>query len=160
MPDSSQLSEIERLRLWFKFPVSKLSGDGAFVVLMISMSLWERYVYALINEEVGDSSKNAFEQRAADLLGIDKDTFNKFWGMFRVGLQHHLQPKIFEKNGIKYRWEISCDFPDCPALRKDADDLIVVIIDPWKWFNLVFDFWEKRPDLLSRLSEFPLAKVY
>jgi len=160
MKDPSTMTEMERLRLWFRDPVAKLSGDDAFVVLMVSMSLWERYVRALINEEGGDSSPNGFEQRAADLLNINKNTFNKFWGMFRVGMQHYLQPKVFSSGGVQYSWKIHADYPDRPTLEKVSDSLIYVIIDPWKWFDLVFGFWEGRPDLLSRLSEFPIGSVY
>ncbi|MFA5234058.1 MAG: hypothetical protein WC390_06615 [Sulfurimonas sp.] len=158
-PDLS-LPPIERLRIWFRDPVKKLSGDDAFVCLSISLSLFERYVYAVLSEEGSNADKKSFEKKASDILQIDLEVVNKFWGMYRTGLQHFLQPKIFESNGIKYRWEICGNFSAKPELVKKAPNLYIVRIDPWKWFNLVFDLWEKRPDLLDRLSDFPLGEIY
>lgn len=76
-PDLS-LSPIERLRLWFRDPIKKLSGDDAFVCLSISLSLFERYVYAVLNEEGVDADRPAFEKRASEILKIDKDVINKY----------------------------------------------------------------------------------
>jgi len=154
------MTSIEKLRLWFRDPIKKLSGDDAFVCLSISMSLFERYIYALLNESGGQADKAAFEAKAADVLNIDPNVFNKFWGMYRVGLQHYLQPKIFESGGIKYRWEIERGAGAKPTMDKTDSDTCVVRVDPWDWFDLVFGFWETRPELLDRLKDFPIAEIY
>ncbi len=160
MPDSPQLSKIERLRLWFKSPVSKLSGDDAFVVLMVSMSLFERFVKASLKEQNLKATPEKFRQEAAHILNLDSNLFNKFWGMYRDGMQHYLQPKTFTSGDIKYSWEISSRHSKLPEFRIDSPTHHTVIVNPWEWFSLVFDLWEGRPDLLDKLSEYPIGSIY
>ena len=159
MEDKAALSEIDRLRLWFKTPVSKLSGDDAFVVLMVSMSLFERYAKAVLSEQQIKATPEEFRRQSAKILDLEQDVFDKFWGMFRDGLQHCLQPKVFETGGTRYRWKIDSAYGERPRFET-SENTIYVTIDPWKWFDLVFSFWEKRPDLLSRLTDYPLGTIF
>ena len=91
---------------WFATPILHLrsisSGDGAFAALMISFGLFERYVKSTLKRDSIKAGPGAFFERSAQILSVDQILFEKFWGMYRDGIQHYLQPRIFESKGVKY----------------------------------------------------------
>ena len=158
MSDSTSLSEIERLRIWFKSPVSKLSGDDAFVVLMISFSLFERFIKASLDER--NINGKQFPVEAAKVLNIDENVFRNFWEVYRHGIQHFLQPKKHKDKGVIYGWEINSKHPNLPTYRVETSQFTTIILNPWGWFDLVFDLWEQKPELLNQLAVFPIGSIY
>ncbi|HVX91061.1 MAG TPA: hypothetical protein VHC20_05560 [Candidatus Paceibacterota bacterium] len=158
---SHSLSKFER---WFAGPIRLLSaigsGDGAFVALSVSFALFERYVKSDLKRSGRDGSPPEFFARSAQLAGLDEDLFKKFWGMFRDGIQHYLQPKTFESKGVKYGWSVSADYPAMPYYLVDTPDDKTIAFDPWKWTDFVLGLYEKDPSILDILESHSLGHVY
>lgn len=157
---SQDLVNFER---WFATPIRLLrstsSGDGAFAALMISFGLFERYVKSTLKRDNIKANPDAFFKRSAQLLNLDQTLFEKFWGMYRDGIQHFLQPKIFESNGIKYRWSIEGTYPAKPFYTVDEVNHKVIAFDPWKWCELVLELYENDPEVLGVFESHPMGQI-
>jgi hypothetical protein len=155
----------DKLERWFLAPVKSLArldnGDGAFAALSISLSLYERLIHSRLHAQHLSASPNDFESFAANDLGVTSDVFNKFWGMYRVGIQHFFQPKRFTSNGIRYGWQISSDYKNVPECIVDPTDhdLIHVVINPWAFAELVGQKVRGDLSLFDELPDFPSGVV-
>jgi hypothetical protein len=73
-----------RFERWFAAPLRLLKaldhGDGAFVGMSVSFSLFERYVKSTLKRDNIEATPEAFYVRAAKLTGVDVELFKKFWG--------------------------------------------------------------------------------
>jgi hypothetical protein len=145
------LTHFER---WFATPLRLLrtleNGDGAFVALSMSFALFERYVKSDLKRKGQEANPANFFADAAALTGVDIDLFKKFWGMYRDGIQHYLQPKQFTSNGIEYGWVIDSQFPAMPYYLMNSDTERVIALDPWKWADFVLGLYENDPAILTR----------
>jgi hypothetical protein len=155
------LAKFER---WFASPIFLLKalpdGDGAFAALSISFSLFERYVKSDIVRRGEKATPHAFEADAVRLTGVEQDCFEKFWGMFRVGIQHYLQPKTFETKGVKYGWNISAEHPAMPYYMINTANEKLIAFDPWKWAEWVLDLYRNDPEILDIMESHALGEVY
>jgi len=155
----------ERVQRWFLAPVNSLAtldnDDGAFAALSISMSLYERLIHSQMHSQNPPANPSDFDSFAANDLGISSFTFDKFWGMYRFGIQHFFQPFQFESEGAQYCWAMCPSDKAVPELGfcVDRSDLCSVHINPWEFAKLVGQKILKNPQLLNELFEYPAGKV-
>lgn len=155
---------IEQFDRWFAFPIRLLKsidkGDGAFVALSVSFALFERYVKSDLKRKSKPANPQNFFADASNLTGVDLDLFKKFWGMYRDGIQHFLQPKRFTSSGIEYGWVIEAQFPAMPYYLVDTPTERVIAIDPWKWADFVLALYENDPEILDVMESHALGGIY
>jgi hypothetical protein len=150
----------EKIERWFLTPVVRLeqieNGDGAFAAMSISLSLYERFVHSQLHSTGQKATPEAFEAFGASDLNVPADVFNKFWGMYRVGIQHFFQPKRFTSKGIRYGWRISADYKETPEFLSDPNekDLIHVVINPWSFAKLVGERYRNNFNVFDELTDF------
>src|ERR1039458_842026 len=95
MSSTKEISPEELFERWVIAPLKALrplpNGDGAFVAMGMALALYERYIKSAL-EHAGKTEKPedmwAF---GANDLSVDPETFRRFWGMYRDGIQHSLQ---------------------------------------------------------------------
>jgi len=158
------MSAYDQFKAWFITPLEELeqlsineTADGRLIALMISISLFERFVKSKLHSERRNGEK-FFNQEAASILGIDEARFADFWTVYRVGFMHYSQPKTSTKDGLPLYWELSDTFAEVPEYYFDPKERIWFIrIDPWKWAKRTFRLWESRPDLVDQLKSFPMG---
>lgn len=158
---NKHLTHFER---WFATPLRLLrtleNGDGAFIALSVSFALFERYVKSDLKRKEQEANPGNFFADASSLTGVDLDLFKKFWGMYRDGIQHYLQPKQFTSNGIEYGWVIESQFPAMPYYVVDTPTERVIAIDPWKWTDFVLELYEKDPAILGIMESHAFGGIY
>ncbi len=149
---------------WFAAPIHLLkalpNGDGAFATMSISFSLFERYIKSDLVRSGKTANPSAFLKRASEITRVDEECFDKFWGMYRVGIQHFLQPKVFESKGVKYGWSINSDYPALPYFMIDTDTEKLIAFDPWKWADWVVDLYRADPNILEIMESHALGDIY
>ena len=153
----------ERLEHWFAEPLRQIEAlkdcNAAFLAFMASFGLFERFIKAALDERDIKATPAEFRREAAATLGICDDVFDKFWGMYRDGIMHYLQPRVFTTKGVKYGWDVDASYGELPEFERKAPDQIIIRINPWKWSALTVRLWQERPDLLERLEKYPFGKV-
>ena len=164
-PTTSVADKFDR---WVVSPLAALrkipNGDGAFASLSIAFSLYERYLVSKL-ELLGDSSPS----KRYELASLDFDSmvtagdFQDFWDMFRVGIQHYLQPKNFTKGKDKTRWgwDISEQkgYKKYPVTVNPEPDLFKITIDPWAFVDHVLVRWKQTPELIDSLDKFVFGEI-
>ena len=157
------MTPLQKFDHWFTDPLNALlvlkNGNAAFVVFQVSFALWERLIKSLLKAEKVKASPDNFVSRSADYLNIDPGLFDKFWGMYRDGIQHYLQPKPFTSGGVRYGWSISADFGALPEFEEKAADHKIIRINPAAWANYVLEEWRKRPDLLEVFESHKFGEI-
>lgn len=76
------------------------------------------------------ANPEAFMADASRLTVVDTECFDKFWEMYRVGIQHFLQPKNFESKGVRYGWSISADIPAMPYYLLQEKTVKLIAFNP------------------------------
>jgi hypothetical protein len=164
MSNAILMTSQEKFDHWFTDPLSQLSdlkrGNAAFVAFQVSFALWERLIKSQLKREGINANPENFIARSAKDLNLDLDLFDKFWGMYRDGIQHYLQPKPFTSKGIKYGWEIDGDYGPLPEFYEKAPNHKIIRISPWKWANFVASEWRNRLDLLDVFVSHRFGDVY
>jgi len=155
---------LKKFDRWFVAPIQLLKalsgGDGAFVALSVSFSLFERYVKSdLKRRKVVADSENFFIE-ASLVTGVEPDLLKKFWGMFRDGMQHYLQPKTFTSNGIYYGWAFGESFPALPYYVVNTETDRTIALNPWKWTEFVVSLYEKDPGILEIMESHAFGGLY
>jgi hypothetical protein len=79
--------------------------------------------------------------------------------MYRDGIQHYLQPKVFESKGVKYSWDISAEYGATPRYLVDEPTKKVIAIDPWKWTDYVLGLYEADPAVLTVMESHALGEI-
>jgi hypothetical protein len=158
------MSPLEKFDHWFAEPLSQLpelkNCNAAFIAFQISFALWERLIKSQLKQEKIDANPKNFIARSAKHLNVDDELFDKFWGMYRDGIQHYLQPKVFTSKGVKYGWEIDAGYGALPEYYEKAPDHKIIRISPWKWASRVVDEWRKRTDLLEVFDSHRFGDIY
>ncbi|MEK7951778.1 hypothetical protein [Luteolibacter soli] len=144
----------EMVEDWFCGPLSEMSKDrhSAFVVMMVSIALYEKYLRYSTAMKEGDKfsdSAKAFELMASE-FGIKKEDCFGFWQDWRNGLLHKAMPKIERFPG---GYEMSGDFER--ALHVKGDKLE---INPWKFRDVVVEKIRSNGKMWND-EESPLAKI-
>jgi hypothetical protein len=155
---------LDKFEKWFATPIRQLTsienGDGSFVMMSVSFSLFERFVKSdLIRSETKADPCNFFK-RAAAITNVEEPLFKLFWGMYRDGIQHYLQPKTFKTKGVQYGWSISHKFGAMPSFIIDLGIEKTIGIDPSKWTNFVLKLYENDPEILDIMESHSLGGIY
>lgn len=161
------MTPLEKFGEWFERPLKELESlkdcNAAFLAFMVSFGLFERFIKSDLKLRGIDGNPENFRAEAAKILRLERDLFDKFWGMYRDGIQHYLQPKRFCSKGVKYDWQISADFGALPKWFDPKDPLekiMIIRISPWKWSKHVLCLWHSRLDLLEILDSHRLGEVF
>jgi hypothetical protein len=156
----AELSSREKFERWVETPLEVLrnipNGDGAFVALCISFSLYERFIHSVIKSPNSQTSPDFFDLGAKD-LGCDPKTFKRFWESYRVGMQHFFQPKNYTEKkgqGDRWGWDIasSAGYNAFPEIVSPSAGHFIIKIDPWKFSDHVVVRWRENPRLLDAIS--------
>ena len=158
---SVSLSKFER---WFVEPIRRLEqlekGDGAFAALSLSFGLFERYIKSDLKRRDIVANPENFFSHSAEKTGVELELFKKFWGMFRDGVQHFLQPKTFSSNGIFYGWTFGHTFPAMPYYLVDTPEERTIAFDPWKWTEFVLSLYHNDPEILDVMESHAFGGIY
>lgn len=163
-----KLSPQELFSRWVESVVVKLNelndGDGGFVLLLMSVSLYERFIDSKIDKEKGTVTSEDFWIAGKNDLNIERETFKRFWEGYRVGLTHSFFPKAYiEKKGKgdRWGWSISSNlgYKGFPEITHPEPDLYVITIDPWKFWEHVLKRWKENPELMNQLQSFQMGEI-
>lgn len=147
---------------WFRAPFGSLEalsgGDGALVMLMMILPLYERYLDAAMRNA---AEKRRFYTVMSDDLGLhDWQKARDFWEVFRHGFCHTAMP--FERNDRGHtlpKVSLHADYPDMPSFRKNEDGDDVICINPWGFGRFVFKKYADDPALLTSHPDAPLLSI-
>ena len=153
----------ELFERWVIAPLDVLrklpNSDGAFVAMGVALALYERYIKsALEREGKKESPKDMWEFGAKD-LSVDTETFRRFWGMYRDGIQHSLQPKCYTSDGIRWGWEISSAHSKSPKIIEQEKDLRIILIEPWEFIGHVLARFKATPELIDFKDSWKFGKI-
>lgn len=147
---------------WYVHPLKVLgelpNGDGGFIALAISCSLYERYAVAVIKESGGTADDGAIRAQFAKDFDVDEDTARAFWNVIRNGLLHGAMPKQRERgNKALPRWAFRHDYPAVELSEWDGNP--VLRVQPWKITDKVIVLWRENLHLLGQSEGFPWANI-
>ncbi|MAS96147.1 MAG: hypothetical protein CMO55_23340 [Verrucomicrobiales bacterium] len=147
---------------WYVRPFNRLkrikNGDGAFIILSTGIFLCERYYRIKSNCIRKDDLPDKFYKVAAKDLKVDLDVFERFWGIFRHGMQHRGQPQKWfkewtrtrsRKTPKRYGWSIDNDYSAVPTMCK-INGKKTICINPHKFTHLMLCKFLQRPDYLGK----------
>jgi len=162
MTDSESPSDIEKFVRWYEVPYRALKthsdGDGAFVALSIGFLLFERYYRIVTNTqdvEIFDAARN----KGAEELDVNKEFFSIFWSTYRNGLMHQGTPRIYERNGVKYKWMIDADFEAHPTYY-DEGGYRYICLNPWKFTEFALEKFLNAPSRLNGSLTYKLGSIF
>jgi hypothetical protein len=134
------MDEIAKFKRWFVAPFDLLKdmdkGDGAFVILSMGLFLCERYFRIKASCIRSDHLNDAFFRKAARAFDCDRVMFERFWNIYRHGMQHRGQPQKWikewspaagQKVKRRYGWSISHDYTYRPTQRVIRGKKVVCI---------------------------------
>jgi len=132
-PESNQ----DRLEKWFFEPLRRMDRDEGFIILMVILPLYERYLRITHSQLFeGDGKGNfyknhpVFKHIKQELSLKNKENAYHFWQIFRNGLMHKAMPGmdslkwVLGETGIPVKYEDGWVKVDPLALR----DRILTII--------------------------------
>jgi hypothetical protein len=125
----------------------------------MALALYERYIKSALERAGKKESPDDFREFGANDLGVDKETFNRFWGMYRDGIQHSLQPKRYTSNGIRWGWEISAAHSKTPIILEPEKDLRIICIEPWQFIDHVLGLFKAAPELIDLKDSWKFGKI-
>lgn len=156
----------ERFEGWFCNPIDKLKecpdGDGGILAMSAALFLCERYYRTVTNTHEGDAGKDSklFRKEAARDLNVNAEDFEKFWKVYRHGIQHQGMPKVMKEKGITYIWQVSANFSAIPIFYPVNSTTRAIRIDPWKFAELIKSKYQINQDVLKRATEHAFGEVY
>jgi hypothetical protein len=154
---------------WVVAPLAKLKelpdGDGAFAALSIAFGLYERFIDSQLKKAgLKASPKNFHAAASTDFDGlVTPENFQRFWEMYRVGMQHAYQPKRYwenESKGNRWGWDISDKYERYPQVVQTEKDLFIITLDPFKFVEHVLVRHYEHPELLNELSNFEFGEIH
>ncbi|HEY5705453.1 MAG TPA: hypothetical protein VIS96_07765 [Terrimicrobiaceae bacterium] len=132
----------------------------------MGFGLYERYITSRIHKRNGDINKDRYVEASEDFeRAVSPEDFERFWEMYRVGVQHYFHPKHFTKGKDKTRWgwDISENkgYKAFPRIvqKKSESDLFIITIDPWLFVQHILDRWYEHPELMDELSATALGEI-
>jgi hypothetical protein len=163
MEATKELTPVELFERWVIAPINALrplpNGDGAFVAMGMALALYERYIKSALEKAGKKETPEEMWVFGASDLAVDAETFRRFWGMYRDGIQHSLQPKCYISNGIRWGWEIGPNYSKCPKIVDPEKDLRVILIEPWLFIDHVLDRFKATPELIDFKDSWRFGKV-
>lgn len=154
----------ELFHRWYVAPLRALqelpNGDGGFVALAISCSLYERYAMAVLKKRGKKriSRSDKVSQFARD-CGVDEEIATAFWYVIRDGLAHAAMPKQLERGNNNLPWYVLRH--DLPMISlEEQNGEAVLLIQPWLFMERVLELWHENLDLLAADDNFPWAGIF
>lgn len=150
---------------WFVAPLRSLetlsNGDGAFVALMVSLSLYERFAKAIIkNDTLQKANETNFYKRLATDFSITEDQAKTFWEVMRHGFQHQAMAiQSGQGKNSKPKWLVSGDLPTPIQYGRSGSEQ-VLLVQPWLFRDVVLKLYEVRPDMIASSQSFPWASIF
>ncbi len=141
----------DQLIKWFFQPLGELKGHQAFVAMILSLLLVEKWLRVSMGHGEQSFSENSPPIRDfAAVFGIDPDLAYRFWSDWRNGLLHRGMPKTEQFDG----YMISGDYGFAVAL-----DGKVVKVNPWRFRDRVLEIVGADRGVWKD-AEAPLAKEF
>lgn len=158
----TQTTDLERFIRWFVVPIQTLktlpNGDAAFVALSVGFLLCERY-YRVTTTSQEEVDGDKFRNKAAEELDVNKEFFSVFWAAYRNGLMHQGTPKIYERDGIRYKWMIDAQFDEYPTYY-DKDGIRFICLNPWKFTDFMISKFLESPQHLNGALVYELGHIF
>jgi len=153
----------ELFERWVVAPLNALrplpNGDGAFVAMGMALALYERYIKSALERQGRKETPEEMWAFGGNDLSVDPETFRRFWGMYRDGIQHSLQPKQYTSNGIRWGWEVSAAHSKSPKIIEPEKDLRVILINPWLFIDHVLAQFNAMPELIDFKDSWKFGKI-
>ena len=147
-------SKIDKFNKWFFEPLSKCDAHGSFIILLVCLPLYEKY---LRNKDFIGESENfteghkVFRSIGKDIVVPEKVAFS-FWQIFRNGLCHRGMPKQIDL--IRYELVRNSDF-----IANYDDKQKVLKVNAFKFRDLVLNLI--RADInIFKDTDYPFAEEY
>ena len=155
------LSDLEKFVRWFEVPYHGLKshsdGDGAFIALSVGFLLFERY-YRIITNTQDIVDFDTARNRGAKELDVNCEFFSIFWSTYRNGLMHQGTPRVYERDGIKYKWLIDGTFNEYPTYFDD-NGFRYICLDPWKFTEFTLRQFINNPDRINGSIIYSLGDI-
>jgi hypothetical protein len=163
MEASKEFTPEQLFERWVIAPLDALrrlpEGDGAFVAMGMALALYERYIKSALERAGRKETPEEMWDFGASDLSVDPETFRRFWGMFRDGIQHSLQPKLYTSNGIRWGWELSSAYSKSPKIIEPEKDLRIILIEPWQFIDHVIGRFRSAPELIDFKDSWKLGTI-
>lgn len=154
---------------WVIEPLSVLRkiehGDGSFAALAMGFGLYERYLESKLHAEIGKAPEDQrYSLASQDFDGlVSPSDFKAFWEMYRVGIQHHFQPKNFTKtkDNSNWGWDISSEkgYKKYPTLTEGPPNNFEIQIDPWLFIDHILLRWAESPELINQIQKVRFGSI-
>lgn len=150
-------------RRWYVEPLQTLRelphGDGAFVAITVSCSIYERLAKTVIDQSGKKVSDQAFYARLASDFEVDVTTAEAFWQVIRNGVAHQGMPKSKDNRNHKLPpWRFNESFGRAMELC-ESDGIRELRIQPWLFTSRVIELWTQNIPLLDASGSFPWANI-
>jgi hypothetical protein len=156
------MNERTKFIKWYVRPFNRLKrvkyGDGAFIILSMGIFLCERYYRIKATCVRPDNIPDKFYEIAAKDMGVELEVFERFWGIFRHGLQHRGQPeKWFKEWNVtrtgklkkRYGWSIDGSHTYKPTMCKIKGKKVICIY-PHEFTRFILGKFLNKPSYLRR----------
>src|SRR5450756_2196440 len=137
----------ELFNRWYMQPLKQLAamenGDGGFVALAVSCSLYERYATAVIERSKGEANKQAKLRQFMVDFETDMNTAEAFWNVIRNGLAHQAMPLQIDRAVTHPPWWFHDSHRKAAELAT-VDGQQVLKVQPWHFMNKVLSLWQEN----------------
>jgi hypothetical protein len=152
---------LDRFNRWFVKPMDMLQtipdDDGAFITLMASLVLYERYAKAAAKRGKRKATAAAITDLLMENFDVTDDQARIFWNMIRDGFLHQGMPLQGGRDGKEFpKWIISSGLPESVAFVKRGGRSVIAI-NPWEFRDTVVALYRMNPALLDGSPSFPWA---
>jgi hypothetical protein len=149
---------------WFFQPLETLrrlpADRGAFVAIMVSLVLYERYAKTVLVKRKQKADKKGLCRILAADFGITHDQAVSFWGTIRDGFLHQGMPLQGGNGRGKYpKWAIALDADDSISFDSTSSESVIVI-HPWRFMDDVVSLFRMNPHLIDSSPSFPWASTF
>lgn len=147
---------------WFAHPLRELgkisNGDGSFIALSISVSLFERFAKSEASAKGKKADDAVVHTRLAEEFEATVEDAKEFWRMVRNGLQHYAMPMKKQQGTTFPRWTFDDLYIRAFEFVNDSKGR-KLNIQPWLFRDAVLRLYKEHPDLITHNQSFPVAKI-
>lgn len=151
---SKSQSKLDKINKWFVTPLSSFREHECFIILMVCLPLYEKYLRARghIKATENFSKGNAVFKIIGKNFGVSSDGAFHFWQIFRNGLCHRAMPKVKKDRNINYKL-----VRNSVKILEFENNLLT--LNPFKFRDFVFDLIIKNISIMKD-DEYPFADEY
>jgi hypothetical protein len=147
---------------WYGNPLEKLrelpNGNGGFIALATSCTLYERYAKAIIRKNGLKADKAHFIAQLMADFAVDRQTARAFWEIIRDALLHQAMPKPSAGKGKRIEWGFHSNYSE-PMQLKHYRDFDFLQVNPWLFMDRVLSLCRDHLALLQESEAFPWAGI-